>query len=488
MCWGIRAGPLRGSPVLSVETNDPVEIGPEKCTICEEAGADHRIAAKTILYRSALSAVIAADLERNGEEAEAAQTKADAMIACIYSKSQEDNKPSDNPETAALRTDLEAHYQDDDAEKAVKRAFKAWGQDPRFLIVCDKLLTGFDAPIEHVMYLDKPLKEHNLLQAIARTNRTYSTKLPDGGVIEKPAGRIVDYIGVTRHLDEALKSYRADDVQNAMRDIAVLRNDLREAHARYRAQKRAMRLEGLDEKTAAHAAARIATDGREDEWFDLQRLTRVFVKVYGDLSPDPAILDFTAEVKWAATFLRLATQAIAKDESLDHRSYTAKIREMLETHVHATGLSTTIRLRDITDPDFADDFSVEDKDDAALQDAFVRKSAELRRVTRELVDKNPSQYGRFSERVLEIIRRFEEGQLAAADGLRAFEGLTGDIHAEQGAHADLGMDENAFAILRIIEAIVPNAAHPLLQSAAIAIGALDADAAAIQPAFGHMES
>jgi type I restriction enzyme R subunit len=383
---------------------------------------------------------------------------------------------------------LEAHYLDDAAEKDVNKRFMAVGQEPSILIVCDKLLTGFDAPVEHVMYLDKPLKEHNLLQAIARTNRTCTVKLPNGGEIEKPNGRIVDYIGVTSHLDDALQSYRSEDVENAMRDIAILRDDLKEAHARYRAQKRAMGLEGMDEKAAAYAAAKIAAGGREDDWFDLQRLTRSFIKVYGDLSPDPAILEFTAEVKWAAAFLRLATQAISKDESLDHRSYSAKIREMLEQHVHVTGLSTTIRLRNITDPNFADDFETGVKSEGELHEAFVRKSAELRRITRELVDKNPAQYGRFSERVLEIIRRFEEGQLAAADGLREFEGLTGDIHAEQGAHAELGMDENAFSILRIIETIVPAADHTALQNAAIAIGAVYAGAAASQPAFANMEA
>ncbi|GHD02144.1 type I restriction endonuclease subunit R [Novosphingobium pokkalii] len=441
-----------------------------------------------ILYRAALAGVIAADLVRGGEDAETAATRADAMIACVYSKSQEDNKPSENPEVQALRDGLEAFYLDAEGEKDAKKRFKAYGQEPSFLIVCDKLLTGFDAPIEHVMYLDKPLKEHNLLQAIARTNRTCSIKLPDGGEIAKPNGRIVDYIGVTNHLDEALKSYRADDVENALRDIAILRNDLKEAHARYRTQKRAMGLEGMDEKAAAYAAAAIAADGREDEWFDLQRLTRTFIKVYADLSPDPAILDFTAEVKWAAAFLRLATQAIAKDESLDHRSYSGKIRDMLEAHVHVTGLSTTIRLRNLTDPNFADDFDTEEKSEAELQEAFVRKSAELRRVTRELVDKNPAQYGRFSERVLEIIRRFEQGQIAAADGLADFEGLTGDIQAEQGAHAELGMDENAFSILRIMEAIAPDTAHDRLQAAAIAIGAVYTEAAATQPAFAHMEA
>lgn len=440
-----------------------------------------------VLYRAALAGVIAADLVKGGMGEAEAKTKADAMIACVFSKSQEDNKPSEDPDVAALRAELEGWYLDDAAEKDAKKRFKAFGEEPSFLIVCDKLLTGFDAPIEAVMYLDKPLKEHGLLQAIARTNRTCSLKRPDGVEIEKPHGRIVDYIGVTNHLDDALASYRAEDVQNALRDIGILHNDLKEAHARYARQKRLMGLDGMDEKAAAYAVGKMAAEDREDDWFELQRLARNFIRVYGDLSPDPAILEFTADVKWAAAFLRLATQVISKDESVDHKSYTGKIRDMLEEHVHVTGLSTTIRLRSITDPNFADDFEVEEKTEEELQEAFVRKSTELRRVTRELVDKNPAQYGRFSERVLEIIRRFEEGQIAAAEGLRDFEDLTGGINAEQGAHADLGMDERAFAILRIVEALASDVDHASLQTAAIQVGDLYATAQRDQPSWFFMD-
>jgi len=441
-----------------------------------------------VVYRAALARRIAADLVKDGMAAEDATAKADAMIACVYSKSQEDNKPSEDPDVAVMRAELEAHYLDDAAEKDAKKRFKEFGQEPQFLIVCDKLLTGFDAPIEAVMYLDKPLKEHGLLQAIARTNRTCTLKRPDGVEIEKPHGRIVDYIGVTNHLDEALASYRAEDVQNALRDIATLGNDLRAAHARYARQKRLLGLEGMEEKAAAYSVGKLVAEGREDDWFELQRLTRNFIKIYGDLSPDPAILDFTAEVKWAAAFLRLAAQVVSKDESLDYRSYTGKIRDMLQEHVHATGLSTTIRLRSITDPNFGDDFKVAEKTEAELQEAFVRKSAELRRVTRELVDKNPAQYGRFSERVLEIIRRFEEGQIAAAEGLRAYEELARGINAEQGAHADLGMDERAFSILRIMERAAPESDHAALQEAAMATGGIYATAQQSQPSWYFMES
>ncbi|WP_298097286.1 type I restriction endonuclease subunit R [Brevundimonas sp.] len=440
-----------------------------------------------VLMRAALAAVITADLAKSG--ADEAEAQADAMIACVFSKSQEDGKPSEDAYVSGVREELESHYVDDTAEKAIKKAFKKVGQQPSFLIVCDKLLTGFDAPIEAVMYLDKPLKEHGLLQAIARTNRTCSIKRPNGGEVVKPHGRIVDYMGVTAHLDEALASYRTEDVANALNDISTLRADLREAHARYMRQKRDMKLVGLDEKAAAYRVRDIIAGGLEDDWFELQRLTRTFIKVYGELSPDPAILDFTAEVKWAAGFLKVAAQVIDKDQSVDHRSYTGKIRDMLEEHVHATGLSTTIKLRSITDPNFTDDFDAQGKSEEDLQEAFVRKSAELKRVTRELVDKNPTQYGRFSERVLEIIRRFEEGQIAAAEGLKEYEDLTNGINSEKGAHADLGMDENSFSILRIMEGLVGEEVdHPTLQAAAVAIGKIYANAQATQPAWFYMET
>ena len=440
-----------------------------------------------VLYRCALTKVIADDLAKEGMAGADAAAKADRMIACVFSKSQEDDKPSEDPDVEVVRAELRAHYLDADGEKAAKKAFKCSGDEPRFLIVCDKLLTGFDSPNEYVMYLDKPLREHGLLQAIARTNRTCSIKRPDGSTVDKPHGRIVDYIGVTQHIDDALSSYRADDVQNALRDLDLLRRDLRKTHAEFMRQRRLLGLDGMDEKAAAYAVEKLVADGREDDWFELQRLGRHFVRTYGDLSPDPAILDFTEDMKWTATFLRLAQQAITKEESLDHLTYSGKIRDMLEEHVRATGLTTTVRLRNITDPDFKDDFQIEEKSEEELHEAFVRKAAELKRVTRELVDKNPAQYGRFSERVLEIIRRFEEGQIAAAEGLKDFEDLTGGIDAEAGAHEELGMDGRAFAILRIMEPHASETDHAALQSVAVEVCDLYAGAQASQPSWFFMD-
>ncbi|MCB9386070.1 MAG: type I restriction endonuclease subunit R [Bryobacterales bacterium] len=156
---------------------------------------------------------------------EAAAAKAEAFTAPRAPSNQEDDKPSEDHYVARVRKLLRRNSLNDQQEKELIKAFKKKGQPPYMLIVCDKLLTGFDAPIESVMYLDKPLKEHNLLQAIARTNRVAPLK---------QFGLIVDYIGVTRNLDEALASYRREDVANALRDLDELEATLKEAHAEVR--------------------------------------------------------------------------------------------------------------------------------------------------------------------------------------------------------------------------------------------------------------
>ena len=94
-----------------------------------------------------------------------------------------------------------------------------------FLIVCDMLLTGFDAPVEQVMYIDKRLREHNLLQAIARVNRVAKGK---------QRGFIVDYIGLANHLTEALSIYAAEDARDIQQGLKNLLTELPILEERYR--------------------------------------------------------------------------------------------------------------------------------------------------------------------------------------------------------------------------------------------------------------
>ena len=107
---------------------------------------------------------------------------------------------------------LQQHHLTDDEEKRIRKAFRDPDKDPKILIVTEKLLTGYDAPVAYAMYLDKPLRDHTLLQAIARVNRPYDNK--DNGLI-------VDYIGIFENLQRAL-SFDAGDLSLGLINLEEL--------------------------------------------------------------------------------------------------------------------------------------------------------------------------------------------------------------------------------------------------------------------------
>ncbi|MGO4527267.1 type I restriction endonuclease subunit R [Microvirga sp. 2MCAF35] len=403
-----------------------------------------------ILFKRALDRVIADDLTAQGIPAGEAMAQASAMSACVYSESQTDKHISEDGHIQGIRSDLKAHYLDQNAETAIKKAFGVKGQNPEFLIVCDKLLTGFDAPIESVMYLDKPLKEHGLLQAIARTNRVLNA--------QKKNGLIVDYIGISAKLEEALSSYRADDVKNAMRDLDDLRNQLRAAHAGVMSMMKGLkRQSGLSKDRLKAEFDQFANLLKtEDKWFEFRSKAREFIGLYEAVSPDPSILEFTADLKWVAVFLRYGTQVFEKREAFDQQTYSRKIRDMLAQHLDATGLSVTVKLRHITDPDFWEDFETEGKSESDLKTAAIRKTTELRKVVTEKMAQNHHQYAKFSDRLRELLEKLDGAQLTWADKLKIAEELAKDLDAEAKAHEGTGLSVGAYGILQVLKAFGAN--------------------------------
>ncbi|OBB07635.1 deoxyribonuclease HsdR [Mycolicibacterium fortuitum] len=128
---------------------------------------------------------------------------------------------SKNASDVIDRPDVHKLQLSDDREKEVRRQFKKADQQPEILIVTDKLLTGYDAPILYAMYLDKPMRDHVLLQALARVNRPYI----DGDSVQKKVGLVVDFVGILKELHKALR-FDSADVEGALQDLDVLMADL----------------------------------------------------------------------------------------------------------------------------------------------------------------------------------------------------------------------------------------------------------------------
>jgi type I restriction enzyme R subunit len=126
---------------------------------------------------------------------------------CIISGSKQE-LPEDASEERKTREQIVSkHYKSKQEMEELTKQFKDEKNDLDLLIVCDMYLTGFDAPVTHTMYIDKPMRDHNLIQAISRVNRIWKNK---------PEGMIIDYIGITDDLKRAFRAYNESDVKGAM--------------------------------------------------------------------------------------------------------------------------------------------------------------------------------------------------------------------------------------------------------------------------------
>ena len=385
-----------------------------------------------VAYKQALDRVIARHLRKTqGLGKKKARRAAAEMSVCIYSPGQHDGEQY--PDLVTYQVPPE-----DVTPKIVPRF-----QDPddplRFVIVCNKLLTGFDAPIEQAMYLDNPLTDHNLLQAIARTNRVYK---------DKPHGLIVDYIGVSKKLDDALAAYRSEDVAGAMLDLDGLHDQLRVAH------RAVLRLTDAVSRTAdvkRDVLAVIDHLGTEDAWFVWRAAADAFVRAYAALAPDPRVLPYRADLQFVGAVMPYGKLRFEQVEATDWKAYSEKVREMLDVHLDVTGLRMVCKQRSLTEPGFWDDFG----NGADLKTAAVRKLAELKKETSERAAQNPARYEKFSDRIKEIIEQFNAGLLDDQDALDATKALADDVLAEDGAHRGSGLHASAFDVHAILSGFRP---------------------------------
>jgi type I restriction enzyme R subunit len=219
-------------------------------------------------------------------------------VAAIYSESAAD--AIDRPLVAKLQLS-------DDDERTVRDQFKQPAAEPKLLIVTDKLLTGYDAPVLYCMYLDKPMRDHVLLQAIARVNRPYV----DGQGFSKSVGLIVDFVSVLRDLKKAL-TFDSADVSGVIEDLDVLLNDFRERMAA--AERDYLTVEdvggaGEDAKLEAVIYGRFLDVQARKAFFDAFKQLEVLWEI---LSPSPALRDHIANYQRLTKLYAAVRQAYAE--------------------------------------------------------------------------------------------------------------------------------------------------------------------------------
>jgi type I restriction enzyme R subunit len=279
-----------------------------------------------------------------------------------------------------------------------------------FLIVCDMLLTGFDAPIEQVMYIDKRLREHTLLQAIARTNRVKRGK---------QRGYIVDYIGLANHLTEALTLYTASDelqeLHDGLKSITTELPVLEERYQRLLQHFSARGVNGIEDfvtgklgdmqqaAAVVHAAVKALADDRSRADFDVY--LKKFLMSLDIILPHASAQAFRVPAKRFGYILQVAKERY-KDESLQLGDAGEKVKALINEHLVSLGINPKVPPVELLAEDFLQRLQQHaggnDEAKASEMEHAIRKHCTVHH------DEDPAFYKKLSEKVDALIERHHD--------------------------------------------------------------------------------
>jgi len=299
-----------------------------------------------------------------------------------------------------------------------------------FLIVKDMLLTGFDAPIAQVMYLDRKLTDHNLLQAIARVNRTNKNKF---------RGYIVDYFGLSNYLSEALDMFSSDDVQGALRNLKDEIPKLKSSHTRVMQHFKGLNLDDLDEC--------IASLDDEIKRQQFQTDFRRFSKQMDIILPDESARPFLKDLKRLGKISHGARN-LYRDEQLDISGAGEKVKKLIEDHIFSTGIDPKIPPMDLLQSDYKEKLNEHKSDKAKASEIENAIKAHIK----VNLEEDPEYYKSLSERLNKIIRENKEKWQTLVQLLLDFRENIEDEH-RKGA-SDIGLSETQYAFHNILIAEV----------------------------------
>lgn len=316
---------------------------------------------------------------------------------------------SKNASDIVDRPDVHELQLSDDREKEVRRQFKKVDQQPKILIVTDKLLTGYDAPILYAMYLDKPMRDHVLLQALARVNRPYV----DSEGVQKKVGLVVDFVGILKELHKALR-FDSADVEGALEDLDVLMADLlakiKTASTEYL---QVAGDQGGDEQLESLVYGKFISEDERKKFFDDYRNIELLWEI---LSPSAELRDHIA------TYKRLSVlYAAVRNAYSEATSFTAdlehKTKRLIEENATQEGLGRFTKVATFDVPTL----EALGEDDGPPEE----KVYNLLRGLRKEMEDNPAaavalqSIKEKADRVIENLEERKVNGLAALDELKA---------------------------------------------------------------------
>jgi type I restriction enzyme R subunit len=313
------------------------------------------------------------------------------------------------PEAEAFWKQMMARYRNEEAyNREITEDFSR-ADGVEILIVVDKLLVGFDEPRNTVLYVDKSLREHGLLQAIARVNRLFEGK---------DFGYVIDYRGVLGELNEAMETYNAlegydaEDVTGIITDVSAEIAQLAQRHSElwdvFKTVENKRDVEALQQF--------LAPEDVRQQFYDALTAYACTLKValsavrFHEETPLKQVEAYTGDLRFFHNLRVAVKQRYA--EAIDYKDYEQRVRKLLDSHIKSSDVATIVEPVNIFD---VEAFQAEiDRlgTSSAKADTIAHR---VQRTITEYMEKDPAFYEKFSRLIEETIAAYRQGRISEAE-------------------------------------------------------------------------
>ena len=336
------------------------------------------------------------------------------------------------------------HMRDKDAEEKLLDRFRDPADPLKFVIVTSKLLTGFDAPILQAMYLDKPMKDHNLLQAICRVNRTYGQS--------KTHGLIVDYIGIFDDVAQAL-DFDEKAVQQVVSNIEELRKALPG-----QMQKCLAFFPNVDRTVGGYegllaAQQHLPNNAVRDKFAGEYT---VLGTIWEALSPDPCLGAYAKDYKWLTQVYESVKPVSGNGRMLWHR-LGAKTIELINENVHVEAVRDDVEAL-VLDAEVLESILKDSNPAKKAKEVEIKLIARLRKHAG-----NPK-FTELGERLEKIREKHEQGLLNSLEFLKAILEVAKDtVEAEKQTAPEEEKDKALSALTELFNEVKSKNTHVIVE-------------------------
>jgi type I restriction enzyme R subunit len=330
--------------------------------------------------------------------------------------------------------DLARYHLSPEKEKDIRNDFRKPDKNPKILLVTEKLLTGFDAPILYCMYLDKPMRDHVLLQAIARVNRPYE----DEHGLSKPSGFVLDFVGIFENLEKALAfdSEDVEDVQKVVTDIETLKVQFEKMMTRARQEFLPIPAGAKGDKATEKVLEHFRDEQVRQGFY---KFFRELADLYEILSPDaylyPFIKDYDQLIRMYK-ILRAAYESIFVDKEL-----TRKTEKLVQENTYSGVIQDSLDVYEINE-NLIEKLAHDDTPSTV-------KIFNLLKSIQEMVNRIGTQAPyliSIGEKAEAIVQAYQLRQQATLEALAALEDLIQEINQAERERTEKQLKPESFAV------------------------------------------